>query len=107
MSEILKKVKGEKYGLCNEKAMKNKRILPTISFTEEDLPEIKDWKVGDKYFLVMEVEQISLRQGSEWQGEEDDKAKETRATFKILSVGVNEGETESYEEEYARKRSGK
>lgn len=35
-------------------------MLPTFSLTEKDLPAIKDWKVGKKYKLEIEVEQISV-----------------------------------------------
>lgn len=30
--------------------------LPHITFTHEQLPEMKDWKVGEKYTLEVEVE---------------------------------------------------
>lgn len=30
--------------------------LPRISFTHEQLPEMKDWKIGEKYTLEVEVE---------------------------------------------------
>lgn len=77
------------------------KIYPTFSLDSEDLPAVKDWKVGQKYMLEMEVEEISMRQGSEWQGA-DNKDKKVHATFKIMKVGVKD---EAYEDEYARKRS--
>lgn len=81
------------------------KIYPTFQLDDEDLPEIKDWKVGDKYMLIMEVEQLSMRQGNEWQGAEKDK--KVHATFKIISVGVEETEEMPYEEEYAQRMSKK
>lgn len=106
MAEKMKKVEGEK--LNNFPTDKQVKILPTFSLTDADLPDIKDWKVGDKYTLVMEVEQISMRQGSEWQGASD-KDKKVHATFKILEVGVEEEETDDssdgYEAEYASRMS--
>lgn len=101
--EKMHKVKGESFGM--DMPAKKTRILPTIRLTDEDLPEIKDWKVGEKYTLVMEVEQISMRQGDEWQGA-DNKDKRIHATFKITNVGVEDAEDPSYEQEYAQ-RMGK
>ena len=86
------------------KEMNKVKIYPTFQLDDEDLPEIADWKVGGKYTLVMEVEQISMRQGSEWQG--DNKDNKIKASFKVLKVGVEEPEDEGYEMEYAKKRSG-
>lgn len=57
---------------------------PRIEFTGQDIPELDDWDVGDKYTLVIEVEMTSMRKGSEW----NDNDKETRATFKVNAVGV-------------------
>ncbi len=36
------------------------RMLPSFSVTEKDLPEIKEWKVGKKYKLEIEVEMVSM-----------------------------------------------
>lgn len=33
---------------------------PTFSLTVDQLPEIKNWKVGNKYKMVIEVEQTSM-----------------------------------------------
>ena len=35
------------------------RMLPSFSLTEKDLPEMKDWQVGKKYKLQMEVEMVA------------------------------------------------
>lgn len=35
------------------------RIKPTLYLTENDLPAIKDWKVGKKYDLILTVKMIS------------------------------------------------
>lgn len=59
---------------------------PTIRLTSEDLPELKDWKVGGKYNLSLEVEQTSMRQGSEYEMSDSDKDTKISATFKIKSV---------------------
>ena len=34
--------------------------LPHITFTHEQLPEMKDWKVGEKYTLEVEVEMETI-----------------------------------------------
>lgn len=96
------KVVPEKMPSYNED--KKVRIYPTFDLDSEDLPELENWKVGEKYVLVMEVEQMSMRQGKDWQGATDEKNdKKVRATFKVLKVGVKD---ENFEEEYARRRSG-
>jgi hypothetical protein len=104
MAEKLHKVVPEKQTSFKEE-MKRK-IYPTFQIDDEDLPELKDWEVGGKYTLVMVVEQLSMRQGNEWQGA-DKKDKKIHATFKILEVGVEEPEPETYGEEYARRMGGK
>jgi len=40
-------------------AVKSERMPPSISLTEDDLPDIKDWKVGGKYTITLQVEQVS------------------------------------------------
>lgn len=100
--EVMHKVKGEKFSTF---PAKTERILPTVRLTDEDLPEIKNWKVGEKYTLVMEVEQTSMRQGNEWESSAS-KDKRIHATFKITSVGVDEPDEVGFEQEYAN-RMGK
>lgn len=34
------------------------REKPTIRLSEKDLPAIKNWKVGGKYCLVLDVEEV-------------------------------------------------
>lgn len=102
--ENLHKVKGETFG--SEIPAKEVRILPTFQLTEDDLPDIKDWEVGKKYLLVMEVEEIAMREGSEWQGAED-KEHKMHATFKITKVGAEEPEGLTYSEEFAQRMSPK
>lgn len=75
----LKKVKGEKRGVAEEDP---KRELPRITFTVSDLPELKNWKVGGKYTLEVEVEQVAMSK-NEYGFEEE---KELKATFKVTKV---------------------
>lgn len=57
---------------------------PSVSFTEAELPEMKNWTIKKKYMVEMEVEMTStsvIDYG-------DDKGK-VRAEFKINKVGVD------------------
>lgn len=69
-------------------------MLPTFNLTEKDLPEIKEWKVGKKYKLEIEVEQIAVSKN------EYGKSPMT-ARFRIHKVG--EKELLSDEEKAGRK----
>ncbi len=100
MDNKLHKVVPEKMPSFSEE--KRVKIYPTFSIDDEDLPALKDFKVGEKKVLEIEVEQMSMRQGAEWQGSTSGD-KKIHATFKILKVGVKK---ENYSQEYSRKRSG-
>lgn len=76
--------------LVDEKVVKSKIDetydgRPDINFTEKELPEIKDWKVGEKYTVELEIEQT----GMNIIGYGKDKGKMS-ATFKISKVGVED-----------------
>jgi hypothetical protein len=64
--------------------------MPELHITSEMLPEVKDWKVGEKYTLVLEVEQTSVHQEREVEMGEPEgregKKKELCAHFRILTV---------------------
>lgn len=65
-----------------------KPMKPTLRLTSDDLPAIKNWSVGKKYTLKLEVEQTSMRQGNEYEyeiGESDAKDK-ISATFKVTGI---------------------
>lgn len=36
-------------------------VSPTIRLTTDDLKEIRNWKVGQKYEIILKVKQVSLR----------------------------------------------
>ncbi len=38
-------------------------MKPTIHLTSKDLPEIKNWKVGESYDLIISVKQTGLNEG--------------------------------------------
>ena len=58
--------------------------LPSFRLTEKDLPEIKDWKVGKRYHLEMEVEQVEVSK--------DEYTLDTpiSARFRIHKIGKKE-----------------
>lgn len=60
---------------------------PTFSLTDKDLPEIKEWKVGDKYRILLEVEQVGA--------DKDEFDKRLHARFRILKAH----DYDEYEEE--------
>lgn len=59
------------------------RMLPSFSLTSKDLPEIKDWSVGHKYNLEIEVEQTEMAKSEYITGEP------LTARFRILKVKNN------------------
>lgn len=77
---------------------KMKRPAPEFSITEKELPAIKDWKVGTKYSMELEVEMVTASKGSDMDTMMGEKSVHS-ARFKILSVDSEpEGEEESESE---------
>jgi len=70
------------------------RMLPSFSLTVKDLPEIKNWSVGNKYTLVIEVEQTSMSKSEYMQDEP------LTARFRITKV---KSESENEETKKAKK----
>ena len=71
---------------------KSERVIdprPEFSVIEEVLPAIKDWSVGKKYMLEIEVEMT----GSRIEDWGDDKGK-LKASFKISGIKVEEEDEE-------------
>ncbi len=69
----------------SESVSPSKKYPTTVRFDEDELPELVKWKVGGRYKLTLEVEQISMSKGDEYAEESKEKPK-TRASFKVLSV---------------------
>lgn len=73
-----------------EKELKNStksHKYPTIiRFDEDELPELTKWKVGAKYTLTLEVEQMSLSKDGEYGDVSGKEKPKTRASFKVVSV---------------------
>lgn len=74
-----------------------KRMLPSFSLSQEDLPAIKKWTVGKKYTLEIEVEQVSMEKDEYMPG------KPMMARFRIVKVK----ESEKYTEEKKKDEMGK
>lgn len=74
-----------------ETPMRANKPQPSVSLSEEDLPEIKSWKVGGKYSIILEVELTRLSKGDVFMDEKDRKYE---ASFKITSATTEGGEQE-------------
>lgn len=59
------------------------RSKPTFSLDDKDLPDIKEWKVGGKYKIMLEVEQVGADKGDPW---DDGESKRLNGRFKILKA---------------------
>lgn len=99
----LKEVKGTKAPAV-EKPAEPKRELPRVTFTAEDLPEIKEWKIGGKYHLELEVEEVAAEKDR--YGYEEDKQKPLTATFKVVAVKSLEHGSHEKEEMFPKGYKG-
>lgn len=63
-----------------ESTISSKKMLPSISLTAKELPAIKGWKIGGKYTLEIEVEQVASAKN------EYSTNKTVNATFRIKKV---------------------
>jgi hypothetical protein len=76
---------------------------PMLRLTSDVVPEIKDWKPGNKYRFYIEVEETAMEVGSEW---DPNVPKDlVRASFVVESLAVDneDEEAEDYEMEYGRR----
>lgn len=96
MEEKLKKVKPEKGGSM---AGMNKPYYPNLYIDSQSLPEIKDWKVGEDYYLVVKVTQKSYSMRST-----DDGEMKGHADFDIKEIGVLDYKEENDEEKETIKK---
>ncbi len=58
-------------------------IYPKISLGHSDLPEAKNWKIGQTYKVEMEIKMVGTRQTDR---KEDDYGNES--TFEIKKIGI-------------------
>lgn len=57
--------------------------MPSLYLTEKQLPAVKDWRVGGRYRLIVDVEQTGMNVG---QNTPEGKKPSTSGTFRIISV---------------------
>jgi len=60
-----------------------KEIPSTLDITEHVLPEIREWEVGKRYLVKLEVENVSQNMGSMY--DPNDK-NEVRSSFRVLGA---------------------
>ncbi len=78
-------------------------ILPHFEITSDDLPEMKNWKIGEIYPIMIQVKQKEIGTGKDkWSENDGDSDKILHAEFEIVALEVTK---ETYSEEYARVRS--
>lgn len=78
--------RGSSTGMLVSHDEEYKKPKPRFDLTEDELPEIKDWTVGKKYKLVLNVEMVSQSKGREWDRDDD----QHRASFEIGKVSQQE-----------------
>jgi len=72
------------------KGNKRKRHKGSITICSSDLPEIKNWQVGEEYELIVKVKQTALREVDKWEMEEyNDPAGSIKGEFEIQKVMVS------------------
>ncbi len=73
---------------------------PTLYFTEEQFPQIKDWKPGEDYEIVLKVKMTNRNIS------QDENKKRSDAGFRVLEVGTYEEAEEKEEETPGYKKGG-
>lgn len=99
---MLKAISDTRKSYVGDGKTKQEKNLPRFTVLEDDLPEMDEWEIGKKYKIEVEVEFVAHKKGSEYDFEED---KKNRGTFKIHRLGVLKEKEETFEQEYARRRS--
>lgn len=100
--------------VATEAPMHEGRELPNITFREIDLPEVRVWEVGGKYFLIIGVEMTGKRERKFTLPEGASKADENKidGDFRLTSVQLlpekeaNKMERKAFEGALASARSG-
>ena len=59
------------------------KSLPSFSVDEKQMPEIKEWKIGQRYMIEVEVEMTRISK-NEWR-----EGEPINASLKIIKVGVD------------------
>jgi hypothetical protein len=94
----MRELKGEKQKVYPlEEGTKTVRDLPSFQITEDDLPEMKDWEVGDEYEIKIKVKMTFLAKGKEWQASQENEKEPMRAKFDIVALETKESKQEENE----------
>lgn len=91
------------------------RDLPFVTFREIDLPQVREWEVGGKYYVIVGLEMTGKRERKGTLPEGAPKSDESKidGDFKMTSVQLlpekeaNKMEREAFEKALADARSGK
>jgi len=59
---------------------------PTLELTSKQVPEVKDWKVGGKYTITVQIEQTSMNKSQYGSDTES-----VRCSFKVLAYEIKSG----------------
>jgi len=66
---------------------KRKMYKGNINICDADIPEVKDWSIGDKVTLTVDVEVSDLRKADMWEQEEYGLKKDSiKAGAEITSI---------------------
>lgn len=82
------KVVKVEYGNNKGKSVTVPSYKGTLSISSSDYPEIKDWKTGEEYELVLRVKQTGSREADEWAIKEGEaKLGDINSNFGIIGFG--------------------
>ena len=84
----LKKVTPEEYGMTSSE--KSEKYYPRLTLKLKDIPEAKDWEVGETYDLIVEAKMSELAIHSD---------KEGRVEFEVKRVGYMDDDMEEGDED--------
>ena len=76
------------------------RVLPQITLREIDFPQVNEWEVGDKKYVVMKVEMTAKRSGKNiglGNGNDSTKIEGDFQMLSIKSLGVEPVDAKSLE----------
>ena len=62
------------------------RQLPRFNLREIDMPEVKTWEVGEKYYIVMKVEMLAKHSGKEMGMMQGNDGSKVEGEFQMLSI---------------------
>ena len=81
-----------------------KEIPSTLDISEHILPVIKDWTIGNRYLLKLEVENVSINKGSMY---DPNSPTSVRSSFKVLGAEAIQDRNDDGQEEMSKKVDGK